>query len=168
MPLANYYTEVSAIKSIGEIQGMLVAHKAKAILTNYDGEGQPESLSFIVPTRHGDIPFHLPANIKKVEAILLSQRARKPETWQADYQRIMSRIHEQAFRVGWRNIKDWVRAQMAFIETEMVTIEQVFLPYMEDKNGKMLYEAMEEKKFYLGPGGSPLPLREGGEVIGGK
>lgn len=32
MPLKNYTTEVSALKSIGEIQGNLVAHGATAVM----------------------------------------------------------------------------------------------------------------------------------------
>ncbi len=63
------------------------------------------------------------------------------------------KIGEQAGRVAWRIIKDWVDAQMAIVETEMVTIEQVFLPYMLMKDsGYTLYEAMVNKGFYLPEG----------------
>ncbi len=57
-----------------------------------------------------------------------------------------------AARVGWRILKDWVRAQMAILETEMVEIEQIFLPYMEAKDGRTLYETMIDKGFYLTEG----------------
>lgn len=150
--LANYTTEVAALKSVGEIQGMLVAHKAKSILIDYDGDGQPSALAFIVPTPRGDVPFHLPANVSRVEAILVRQRVKKPQTWQSDYKEVMGRIHEKAGKVAWRIIKDWVRAQMAIIDTEMVTLEQVMLPYMEIRDGRTLYEGMVEKGFYLPEG----------------
>lgn len=152
MPIANYTTEVAAMKSIGEIQGMLVAHKAKSILINYDGSGQPEGLAFLIPAAQGEIPFRLPANVARVEKILTKMRRRKPQTWMSDYAQQMGKIHEQAMRVAWRILKDWVRAQMAIIETEMVTLEQVFLPYMEVKQGKSLYEAMTERGFLLAEG----------------
>lgn len=53
----------------------------------------------------------------------------------------------QAARVGWRILKDWIEAQLALIETGMVTIEQVFLPYVQNDKGQTLYEAIADKKF---------------------
>jgi len=153
MPLKNYTTEISAMKSIGEIQGILVAHGAKTILIDYNPDREPESMSFIVPTTHGEFPFRLPANVKGVETILLNMRARVPESWRSDYKKTMDRIHKQATRVAWRIIKDWVDAQLAIIETEMVTIEQVFLPYMLVKGGQYtLYEVLANRGFYLEDG----------------
>jgi hypothetical protein len=32
--------------------------------------------------------------------------------------------------VSWRLINDWVEAQMTIVETTMVQLEQVFLPYV--------------------------------------
>ena len=36
--------------------------------------------------------------------------------------------------------KDWVAAQLAIIETRMVTTAQVFLPYAITRNGQSVYE----------------------------
>ena len=152
MPIKNYTTEIAAMKSIGEIQGNLVAHGARAIMIDYSNDKEPASLSFIIPTPQGEIPFRLPANVEKVEKILLNMRSRPPETWHSDYARVMDRIHKQAARVAWRIIKDWVAAQMAIIETEMVTLTQVFLPYMQVKGQQTLYEAMLDRGFYLEEG----------------
>lgn len=150
-PIANYTTEVPAMKSVGEIQGILVAHGAKSILVDYDND-VPTGLAFIIKTDRGELQFRLPANVKQVEKILLKMRARPLQTWQSDYQRVMERIQKQSARVAWRIIKDWVRAQMAILETEMVKIEQIFLPYMLVKDDKTLFEAMEDKGFYLPEG----------------
>ena len=61
------------------------------------------------------MPFRLPANVNKVWAVLNNQRVRTNVS------------EEMAYRVAWRILKDWVRAQMAILETEMVNIEQIFL-----------------------------------------
>jgi len=151
-PLANYTTEVSAIKSAGEIQGMLVAHKAKEILVEYGEDGEPIGLSFVIKTPKGELPFTLPANITRVEAVLIKQRSYMPEKWYQSYGPTMQKIHEQAVRVGWRILRDWVRAQMAILETEMVRLEQIFLPYLVTPSGKSLFEAMDDKGFYLTEG----------------
>ena len=37
---------------------------------------------------------------------------------------------QQAIRTSWRTLKDWVEAQMALLETGMVTMDEIFLPYM--------------------------------------
>lgn len=135
--LANYTTTVPAMKSIGEIQGILVTHGAKHILMDYD-HGEPIGVAFIVATPHGDIPFRMPANIDRVQAVLNKQRVRSQVG------------RELASRVAWRILKDWMRAQMAILETEMVSIDQVFLPYMQvgDK-GKTLYEVMLDHHLQL-------------------
>jgi len=152
MRIANYTTEVPAMKSVGEIQDILVGHGARAIMIDYDGE-VPTALAFIIKTPQRELPFRLPANVKQVEKILLNMRARPPETWHSDYKKVMDRVQKQSARVAWRILKDWVRAQMAILETEMVTIEQVFLPYLDVGGGKTLYDAMAERGFkQLGAG----------------
>lgn len=136
-PIANYSTTVTAMKSIGEIQGMLVAHGAKHILMDYE-HGAAVGLAFIVATPYGEVPFRLPANIEKVRAVLNKQRVRTKVD------------DDMASRVAWRIIKDWVRAQMAILETEMVTIDQIFLPYMQaGDQGKNLYEVMLDHRLQL-------------------
>jgi len=119
MPIANYTTSVDALKTVGEIQGILVGHGARQILINYSGDGTIESLSFFCSTPHGFIPFRLPCDANAVLKVL--ERDGAPPRY-ANY--------PQAVRVAWRILRDWVRAQMALLETEMVSIEQVFLPYM--------------------------------------
>jgi hypothetical protein len=141
MAIANYTTSVPAIKSVGEIQGILVAHGAKSILINYADNGVVESLSFIVKTPYGDMPIRLPTDAKAVLRVMEEQRVPR---------RYLT--YEQAVKVAWRIVKDWVRAQMAILETEMVKMEQIFLPYMVTGNDKTLYEAMVDKKFFLTEG----------------
>jgi hypothetical protein len=149
-PIANYSTIVAALKSIGEIQGMLVAHGATHILTDYK-DGEPVGIAFIIPMRYGDIPFRLPANVEKVQAILLNQLASsRYKQWDRDYQeQRRAKMKIQASNVAWRILRDWIRAQMAILETEMVTIVQIFLPYMQVEGGKTLYEVMVDHQLQL-------------------
>ncbi|MFQ5906992.1 MAG: hypothetical protein ACE5JA_10545 [bacterium] len=141
MPIANYSTTVDALKTVGEIQGILVAHGARSILMNYGKDGSIESLSFIVETPYGDMPIRLPIDARAVLKVLEEQRV--PPRY-ANY--------PQAVRIAWRIVKDWVRAQMAILETEMVKMEQIFLPYMITKNNQTLYESMVDRGFYLTEG----------------
>ena len=61
------------------------------------------------------------------------------------------RTPEQALRVSWRIVKDWVEAQMAIVDTKMVTLEQVFLPYVIMPDGRTLYERVRDARFVLPP-----------------
>lgn len=140
-PIANYTTTVEAAKTVGEIQRILVSHGARAILTNYAKDGTIESLSFIVETPYGEMPIKLPIDPPAVLKVLDAQGAPP---------RYCNLV--QATRIAWRILKDWVRAQMAILETGMVQMEQIFLPYMVTKDNKTLYEAMIDKKFYLTEG----------------
>lgn len=46
MPLLNYTTKVSTDKTVGEIQKMLAKAGAKAILSEYDNDGEVSAVSF--------------------------------------------------------------------------------------------------------------------------
>jgi len=92
----------------------------------------------------------LPARIEKAQAVLKQQ-------WEAgtiSHKRGKEKTYgyEQAYRVAWRNILDWVEAQMALIEIEMAKLEEVFLPYMVDRNGRTYFETLEQNHFQLESG----------------
>ena len=62
----------------------------------------------------------------------------------------MKDTEEQAEKVAWRILKDWVDAQMALIEIEMVKMEEVFLPYtIIDNFGTTVYERLEQTQLML-------------------
>jgi hypothetical protein len=138
--LLNYTTSIDAGKTVGEIQSKLAKAGAHQILHEYDGFGNVSALSFRINTRFGVMAFRLPANISAVEKILSDQyrQGRVSRKFTAT---------EQAMRVGWRILKDWIEAQLALIETGMVTVEQVFLPYAQNAEGQTIYEALLQKKF---------------------
>lgn len=145
MPLMNYTTTIEAIKTVGEIQGILAGHGAKSIKTDYSADGQVEALSFLVLTLHGEVGIRLPVDPDAVLRVLTKQNrlGRVPKRYLN---------HAQAVRIAWRIVKDWIEAQMAILETEMVKMEQIFLPYVITRGGRTLYEAMSDRHFQLGPG----------------
>ena len=58
----------------------------------------------------------------------------------------------QAERTAWRNVRDWIIAQMAIIEAGQVEMEEVFLPYLTDRQGRTLYELYQSGQLALGDG----------------
>ena len=136
MPIANYTTTISADKTVGEIQGMLSRAGASAVMFEFEST-IVTAVSFKIPHNDVMISFRLPSNIEKMYVYL--QNSDIPH-------RLRSR--EQASRVAWRIIKDWLRAQLAIIETEQAEMVEVFLPYAQNPaTGQTLYEQLEAGGF---------------------
>lgn len=127
MAIKNYTTTKHPCESIGEIQAALAKGGAKKVMIDYDESGEPKSLAFALETERGFIGFQLPANIEGVYEVFRKQKVR------ADI--------EQAKKTAWRNVRDWVLAQMAFIEAGNATLQEAFLPYLTNKEGQTLYQA---------------------------
>lgn len=136
MPILNYTTEIAAEKTVAQIQAMLAKAKAQAVMSEYDSEGVLVAISFRIITPSGLLTFRLPGNVQKTYQVLVRQRV--PAKLQS---------RDQAARVAWRIIKDWLEAQLALVSAEMVDLEQVFLPYAQMTNGDTFYEIMKSKSF---------------------
>lgn len=139
MALKNYTTTINANKTIAEIQELLCKHGANAIMTEYEN-GEVVALSFKIITKQGELGIKLPANIDKVLQVLKNQRKRNNQ---------VKDTREQATKTAWRIIKDWVDAQMAILDTEMVEMQEIFLPYILDNSGQTLYQAFKNNQLRL-------------------
>lgn len=139
MPIANYTTTVKAEKTIGEIQGMLGSAGAQQVLFDYHGP-IVSAISFRLLHRDAMVSFRLPANIDAIYTVLQRDDG-IPRRFKTT---------EQAARVAWRIIKDWLRAQLAIVEAEQAEMVEVFLPYAQNPGtGATLYEQLEETGFKL-------------------
>ena len=56
---------------------------------------------------------------------------------------------DQAERIAWRNVKDWIAAQVALVETEQATMDELFFPKLVDQNERTLYEAFQTGRLML-------------------
>lgn len=134
MALLNYTTTIDASRTVAEIQNILVRHGARQLFINYSQNGEVEALSFIVLTPQGNVAIKLPVNPDAVLIVLKRQHAR------GYFDR------PRAVKIAWRIVKDWVEAQMALLETEMVKLEQIFLPYVMVNEKQTLFQAFTEGK----------------------
>ena len=140
MAILNYTTTVDAYKTVAEIEQILVKHKALSIMKNYEGEAIV-AVSFVVDAGYNQIPIKLPAKINECLKVLENEKKKGTKNVKA--------TKEQAERVAWRILKDWVEAQMALLDIQMVKFEEVFMPYIVDVQGKTLFERLEERHFLL-------------------
>ena len=139
-------TKIDAGKTVAEIQCVLSKSGASQVLTEYQN-GEVEAVSFKVKIGGSDIPFRLPCRWREVETLL--DKKKKPEKYFYAGEWKHRNNVEQAKRVAWRQILRWVEAQMAMVETNMVKIEEVFMPYMQNHLGKTLFEIANENQFKM-------------------
>lgn len=122
--IANRTTSVSAVKSVSEIQAMLAEARASALTIDYS-DGEPSGLSFTLTRENHSLHFRLPCNWSGT--LQAMKRDKKCE------RRLLQ--PEQAKRVAWRVLRDWIRAQLTLVEAGASSIEEVMIPYLVTNDG---------------------------------
>lgn len=136
MTFKNYTTTIDPSKTAGEIIGILARSRGVSGTTIEWNNGDPTGISFGIKTDAGEKFYRLPANAPGVLKALERDR---------DVPRSKVKL-EHAHRVAWRVLKDWIDAQLAIIEANIVTIDQVMLPYMVVRDdGQTMYELIRER-----------------------
>jgi hypothetical protein len=150
MAIKNYTSDKPLEKIFAELQQTLAANGAKQISYEYTDDGKVHGVAFAVKIHDQLIRVKLPARVEQAQAVL----KRQWDDGKISHKRGRENTYgyEQAYRVAWRNILDWVQAQMALLEIGMAKIEEVFLPYMQDQEGLTLFERMEQRGFLLDSG----------------
>lgn len=133
MPILNYTTKIDSYKTITEIQQILSKQGARKMIVDNDVSGLPTSLTFCIDWHGAPLAFALPCNFEGVLKAM-KRSSKVPRSLCNE---------EQALRVGWRIVKDWVEAQMAIVEAQLASVAEVFLPYAVTKSGTTLYKHIE-------------------------
>jgi len=142
MAILNYRTKIAPEKTISEIQSMLARHGVAAIMTEYEGPNV-SSVSFKLVLDGKPMGFRLPCSWRAVREVFKNDPKVRGQ-YDTD---------EQAVRTAWRIINDWVQAQLALVEVNMVSVPEVFLPYAITKDGRTLSETvLEDPSRLLGNG----------------
>lgn len=150
MSVLNYSTTIAADKTIGEIQKILAENGAARIAVDYQ-DGRPSGITFGLITPHGPRTFTLPVDIEAMQRLLVREDA-------AGRIRSGSKANrtsrEQAEKVAWRVIKDWLAAQMTLVQTQMASMDEVMLPYLNlgDRTLYSAYVESEDRILALGSG----------------
>ena len=103
MPIKNYTTKVPAVQTVGEIQGILAAHGARKVMMDYGDDGKVLAVTFALDCCGMLRGFRLEAKPDGVLSVMAKERTKCDPA--------------QAERIAWRNVKDWIAAQIALVET---------------------------------------------------
>lgn len=120
-------------QTFDNIQKILIKHNAKSINFEYK-EGKVSGIIFVLEIKDKDYGFRLPARVENVKQIFDKNGLRYDP--------------DQPYRTAWANIRDWIDAQLALVDTEQAKIEEVFMPYMVvDGNSQSLFEYYSNEGF---------------------
>lgn len=135
--LLNYTTEVPAVKTAGEVQGILAVAGASRISLVYVAPSRdPVGIEFEMLIEGVVQQIKLPLAVQTVQARLHQQ-------WNSGAYRGLTQRHtsyEHATRVAWRILKSWLESVFAIAESGLVTREEVFIPYVVTNNGSTILE----------------------------
>lgn len=145
--LLNYTTKVPSSRTINEMQDALGRAGARRVMVEY-ANGAPAALAFSLPTAHGERLYTLPCDIDAVLRVLKDTDPTLLRTNKIKADR------EQAEKVAWRVLKDWLEAQLALVRTQMAPLDQVMLPYLHVAPELTLYEAWAQDEGRALPAGS--------------
>jgi len=137
-------TKISPTVTVGQIQRLLGEHGATHILMEYENS-EVSGLVFNIRGPANDMPFRLPCRWKAIKEIFESRR--RPRRSRRG--KPPADLTDQAKRVAWRQVLRWVEAQLALVETGMVRVQEVFMPYLIVGKTQTLYEKLESTKFQL-------------------
>ena len=135
-------TKIPTGQTVAEIQSILGECGVSAVMTEYD-QGEIKAVCFQIIFLDKNIPFRLPCRWEAIFDIFY--RRKKNGTHDEE---ILESMRNQAKRVAWRQILRWIEAQLALVDTNMVKIQEVFLPYIQmNLKGDTLYQHLEDKGF---------------------
>jgi len=137
MALKNYKSRGQ--NTFDKIQKILSSHGANKIMFDYKQDGTLEAITFGLNIDGMQMGFKMPALVENVVQIIYGGEDRygRPK-------KITPAQRQQAYFTAWANIRDWIDAQMALVETKQAKIQDVFLSFAVMKDGRTLSEHFEE------------------------
>jgi len=122
-------------ETIAEIQRLLRRVNMRNVMMTYDNSGEVCAVNFTLLIKDQVIPYRLPANHKSLWRLAQEGKTK------------YIKDEKQARRVAWRQVYRWIEAQLAMVETQMVEVEEIFLPYMMVNEEQTVYDKMLSSGF---------------------
>lgn len=138
--IKNYSTTIAVEKTVAEIERLLVKHGVKQVFKEYDNN-EVVFLSFGIEYKNEIIPIRLSTKVDEIKKRL---------TEHANQGKIKSTYRdniEQARRVSWRIMLDWIDSQLVMVELGQREIIEVFLADVVDLGTKeTLFQKLTDGK----------------------
>jgi hypothetical protein len=142
MAIKNYTTQIDEHKTVAEIQSLLARKGASNIQIQYENF-RPQAIAFTIKVGEMFFPFRLPCNFPGVLNAMANQYK---DNWTAREKLKDAKFQERSRRVAWRIVKDWIDAQLAFVEAGNAQMAEVFFPYQINQEGQTAFQVFMEQQ----------------------
>lgn len=116
-------TTIDPWKSAAEIAALVRKYGGTRFEQQWGERGEMLGIRFgIRDERMGEVPVILRAQTERIEEIL---RGAVPRTW------LKQEIREQAQRIAWRQLKDFVEQALLAVETGLFPLAAAFMAHIE-------------------------------------
>lgn len=156
-------TTVEPIKSAGEIQTLVQKYGGTRCEIRWDQHGHIIGVRFAIRhERFGEVPVRLTAKTDRIFEILQEPRRSHDRGKKAAIDRA------QAYRIAWRQLRDFVEQALLAVETGLFPLHEAFMAAVEtedpDTGEVITWGEMLERHGAGGPGGLKL-LGSGAPVV---
>ncbi len=142
MPIKNFTTSIDYHTTLSEVTRMLSKAGANKIIQDNNSEGMPIGITFQLVWDYNTFSYALPCNFQGVLKAMEKDKKVPRRMCNKD----------QALKVGWRIVKDWISAQLAIVEAEVASMPEIFLPYAVTPDGDTLFTKIQNNKKMLAIG----------------
>ena len=127
-------TQVPVTKTCAKIEEILQKRGVIEVWKKFEN-GHIEAIEFVMKIADEEVAFKLPMRWQKIQTLALEGKTRHRKTANED----------QARKIAARLILRWVQAQFALIDTGMVEMQEVFLPYVLAGSGQTFYQHLKSQ-----------------------
>lgn len=131
MSIRFYTTDVDAEKTAREMQKILSSSDARRVAMDFDAEGRPTGLHFVLQLNNQPLPFQIEPDVEGMEKAL-NEDDDTPGNFDTD----------QARRVAWRIWKEWLNSVLAFRKTRQAGLDQLLLGFGVTSDGQTVHERL--------------------------
>jgi len=138
MSIRFYTTDVDADKTAREMQKILSSSDARRVAMDFDAEGCPTGLHFVLQLNNQPLPFQIEPDVEGMEKAL-NEDDDTPGTFDT----------KQARRVAWRIWKEWLNSVLAFRKTRQAQLDQLLLGFGVTGDGRTVHERLVDDRKLL-------------------
>ncbi len=129
-------TTIEPQRSASDMMAILGTMGASNVSMNMVG-GEVVGMTFDVSLGGRSLKYRIPVKWEHIAKLMLDEmKAKKRVPYGDDFRRREALIVNQAKRTAWRLAYEWLRVQMAFVESKIKHPAEVFLPDMIVADGE--------------------------------
>jgi len=123
--LKNFTTTISAGRTIGEIDALLIDFGAENIMKIIEDK-TVKAIMFTLDLQGNQVPFRIDANVEKTAEFLAKQYNNSHQRKSKSKDDFIN----EAYNITWRIWKDWIHSQISIIATENVDAIKLLLGFV--------------------------------------